>query len=488
MESIDALSEETVSSDSCAHLNAVVDAVKNNYHIVLAYYVTCIAEEASKRKADDAYCRICEAKNRRIHSCLECAFFGCFDLVGGSSHMKDHAEKNDHYFAININHGCLFCFKCDDYVYNKTFEDIVIDYKVEARKINGSQSYLPWMPKAEEISLLKDKIKKISDKSYIGLRGIVNIGSSCYVNCIIQVFMHNPVLRDFFLSDKHKCFIKDPDPCLMCEMFVLFQEFYSGITLPYDPMRFFHALQKFCTCRLGQEAQDCFELFQDILTGLQSSFQETHETDNCNCMIHQIFYGINEISRECSQCNSSSVLPLDYFMDILLDLKGNDDSLVEILKRKFLTSGLLSDFACPTCMEINTTYLRQTIKKLPAVICFRMNCFKCHSDKSNTITFKKKSTAFAFEDWIDMSNYLNSKGDSKLSNGSHISNSYAIVNRYYLFGVIFHKGDFKGGHYSVYVKQRENKWFECDDMYVYKRSLEDVLKCEPFLLFYYKQL
>ncbi|CAL1273700.1 unnamed protein product [Larinioides sclopetarius] len=487
--------EETLSNDSCVHLNSVVDTLKGNYQLVIAYYVTCIAKDATKRKAADVYCCICGASNRRIHACLECAFFGCFDLCeyakekGGNSHthMKDHAIENDHYFAININHGCLFCFECDDYVYNKIFEDIYNDYMVEARRVHGNHQYLAWRPRVEEIALLlKGKIKKISDDSYFGLRGIINIGESCYVNSILQVLMHNPLLRDFFLSDKHKCFKKKPDSCLMCEMFILFQEFYSGITLPFNPMNFFKELQKFSINGLGEDQQDAFELFLEILTGLERSCQETHETDNCNCMIHQTFYGVNQISRKCSHCEVASLLPLDHFVDILLDLKGDKDSIVEILKRKFSEPELISDYTCLNCERNETTYKYTTIKKLPAVICFRMNCVNYDSCKSKPV--KKKSTPFKFEDSIDMSEFLNSKGDIKLSNGSHASKSCAVVNRYYLFGVISQRGKACGGHFAAYVKQRKNRWFECDDIEVFPKSWEDVVKSEPYLLFYYKQM
>ncbi|XP_055953744.1 ubiquitin carboxyl-terminal hydrolase 22-like [Argiope bruennichi] len=470
-----------MSVNSCSHLDSVPEALEC-YNVVLGYYVTCIAKRASERKAVDAYCRICNSAHKKLHACLECAFFGCFDFEDGkNSHMEDHSKRYRHYFAININHGSLFCFKCNDYIYNEIYDDSLTEFNLEARKMNVIRTYMPWKPKAREIAALPNPVVKIADDSYFGLRGIVNIGNSCYINCIVQVLMHTPVLVNFFFSDAHICSAKDS--CLLCELFHMFQEFYSGKSIPYDPSeRFFFTLQKFCKQPLGMEQQDCYELLQEILIGLHANCPKKDRAD-CNCMIQQIFYGMTQGFKECQHCNDSSSLPPDYFMDILLDLDRDDDSLVNVLSRKYLEPHLLSDYKCSNCQQTDTTYLHQHIKKLPTVICFRMNCFLLESDQKASARPKnrkiqKKSTAFTFEEYINMSPYLNSE-----ANGN-ASSSDILEDRYRLFAVIFHKGTLQGGHYAAYIRHRLNRWYECDDRFIYKRSLEQVLQCEPFLLFY----
>lgn len=52
------------------------------------------------------------------------------------------------------------------------------------------------------------------------------------MNCIVQALTHTPLLRDFFLSDRHKCEMQS-NSCLVCEMSQLFQEVWRTGFRPY---------------------------------------------------------------------------------------------------------------------------------------------------------------------------------------------------------------------------------------------------------------
>lgn len=99
-----------------------------------------------------------------------------------------------------------------------------------AKSLKKSVSFLPWFPSADELSCLQLHPRKmLSENNRLGLRGLFNLGNSCFMNCIIQVLIHTPVLRDYFLSDRHHCKLSS---CMVCEISKIFQEFYSAKTSP----------------------------------------------------------------------------------------------------------------------------------------------------------------------------------------------------------------------------------------------------------------
>jgi len=64
-----------------------------------------------------------------------------------------------------------------------------------------------------------------------------------------------------------------------------------------------------------------------------------------------------------------------------------------------------------------------------------------------------------------------------------------------LVGLVEHSGTMRGGHYVAYVRGghrnsgKENEgftWYQASDAYVREVSLDEVLRCEAYILFYEK--
>ncbi|GFQ66870.1 ubiquitin carboxyl-terminal hydrolase 22 [Trichonephila clavata] len=485
-----------MASNLCEHIEKFKSAQGIlTYRIIHAYFVSCVSGTARKRKALETYCRSCQHRGSRIHACLKCAYFGCFDY----GHIQEHAYNSNHDIAVDVNNGNIFCLKCGDYIYVEDFEDIAQYFKKQAGRITGCDSYIPWKPNLDEVSAIKacGGIKKITDNSWIGLRGLVNLGNTCFMNCIVQVLVHTPVLRDYFLSDKHICLKANPNTCVACEMFKIFQEFFSGNPEPYVPSELVYLIWQRAKHMIGSDQQDAHEFLVAILDAIHAHSKSGESDDKlydplCDCIVHKAFTGCYHSVLFCQQCNRVGTKN-EYFFELSLDLgeslggknTANQDpvKLLDCLKR-YTNPEILHNTPCSNCKSENTSVKQLTIRKLPLVACLHLKRLAPNSIRK---ACNKNSTHVMFPEFLDMSPFMstNCLDQTVTEDSMDLTNSKNIFT---LFAVVTHRGDQTGGHYISYIRQHRDKWFLCDDDTIVQCSLEDVLDSEGYILFYHKQV
>lgn len=306
------------------------------------------------------------------------------------------------------------------------------------------------------------------------------------MNAVLQAMTHIPILRDFFLSQRHRrehCSFVHGRPedagsvCMSCQMDRIFEEMYCGKNTPFPPHHFLNAMWKHADHLAGYQQHDAHELFVSLLDGIHSS--SGGSVKDCLCIIHSSFGGQLQSVVKCLTCDSRSST-IEMFLDLSLQIKhysvasnglaipSMNRSLKECLLMYFHEEILSGNnkFFCQTCKEPRVSSKRFWIDHIPPVLCFHLKRFEHHY--LNPKLGSKIDTLVSFPlEFLDMSEFMHS-GRSPL---------------YRLLGLIVHTGNLHHGHYFVYLRI-ENCWFCCDDTWIYPVFEHQVPLSQAYMLFY----
>ena len=352
-----------------------------------------------------------------------------------------------------------------------------------------------------------------------GLRGLHNLGNTCFMNCILQIFMHCPPVARLFLADCHnrfECMAQQLDgdrrSCLACELDRCFSQCFSGRDTPFSPNCFLHAMWVNAEHFAGYEQQDAHEFLIALLAGVCAGMREMQprhpplgragadagpggfvakrarlpSTAAAATELLGVFSGQLRSEVTCGVCGVTSTKHED-FSDISLNLAppaqaDRRQSLLTCL-RSFTREeqlGTTERCWCEQCDALQDSSKRLSIEKLPNVLCFHLKRFEHGAGQGSKIDAFVEFPLHSLNMYDHSSAHLCEQARDEPP--AQPPPEYL----YDLFGVAVHHGSIQNGHYTAFVR-RHASWFHCDDAVVTPATPQTVRGCQGYLLFYIRK-
>ncbi|CAJ0581798.1 unnamed protein product, partial [Mesorhabditis spiculigera] len=428
---------------------------------------------AAVNKCDEDQCR---SNPYELLACLDCSFVACIEHL--PAHFVEDVKDVQHKFAVSFTQGEVFCGRCLRFVTHKKAT------KVRTRVLEQYQQVMGFSmnPRFEPIQRRRHGTGFALRMDDHYLRGIVNLGNTCYMNSIIQALVNIPALRDFFLSGLHQHEGGELADCMLC---IIQDAFQNLVAVEYETpvvlKQLLGALWGSSAHLAGYHQQDAHEFLVTILELMHKALRPDDKTAShvgqCNCIIDQLFSGVMQSSLSCERCGHRSLRD-EPFLDIGLHLTDQPTTLEECLER-YIHKELV---ACTTCEKCGERGLQKqmTFRRMPVIAVFQLKRFEHFG-----VTRRKINSPVKFPKTLNMTKFLAAYHenpaifDEKGAQG--MLNTY--YNNYELYAVVQHTGSLDTGHYTSYIR-RGHKWFHCDDDLVYRAPRRQVTKSDCYLLFY----
>ncbi|KAK9279779.1 hypothetical protein L1049_013461 [Liquidambar formosana] len=476
----------------------------------------------NKHQTEMPRCCFCSGYQGRLYVCLVCSSISC------SNHTLMHTQlENGHDIAVDVERAELYCCVCCDQMYDPDFDKAVMckqiadmpikngveigEVRLNKRRRLGTGAELGAKKSSKQPISMRDRRAKSCFP--LGLRGLNNLGNTCFMNSVLQALLHAPPLRNYFLSDRHDreaCRRRSPDRlCLPCDIDVIFSAVFSGDRNPYSPAQFLYSWWQHSADLATYEQQDAHEFFISMLDLIHEkegkAKNPNKDNGDCQCIAHRVFSGELRSDVTCTTCGSTSTT-YDPCVDISLDLDTSICSSTDVANKSVKTNGntsistllgcldlftrpekLGSDqkLYCENCREMRDSLKQMSIGRLPLVLCLHIKRFE-HSSIRKMSRKIDRHLQFPFS--LDMTPFLSS---------SIVRNRYGnrifafegdepdASTEFEVFAVVTHSGMLESGHYVTYLRLR-NQWYKCDDAWITEVD-EGVVRASQCYLMYYVQ-
>ncbi|CAG7874794.1 unnamed protein product [Brassica rapa] len=333
-------SAETVMEQrSCVHFDKCVDLNKLLKKMKACKQIKCReckeGVDMKRRSEGKVSSFSCDAAKRAVWLCLECGRYCCGGVglpTEPQSHVMRHIKMTCHRLVIQCENTRLrWCFACQSLL---PFE----------KEVNGERKYLL----LEAVKLIKERSSKTCSGETVpedscssssisgetkgsgyGVRGLVNLGNTCFFNSVLQNLLSLDRLRDRLLKEDLSC-----GGPLVSSLKKLFTEatseagLFNSVINPWD---FFGSLCSKAPQFRGYQQHDSHELLRCLLDGLsmeESSLRKKLDGDESEkpTLVDSVFGGEVSSTISCLECGHSSKV-YEPFLDLSLPVPSKKQTL-----------------------------------------------------------------------------------------------------------------------------------------------------------------
>ncbi|CAN4128158.1 unnamed protein product [Withania somnifera] len=307
--------------------------------------------------------------------------------------------------------------------------------------------------------------------------GLSNLGNTCFLNAVLQCFIHTVPLIEGLKSNDHVTPCDDylMGFCVICALRKLIDaSLFSKIGVA-SPWKFVHNLNYFSSTfhRFQQEdAHEFLQCFLDKLESCDDSRLKDCPTLETNNIVKQAFGGRLVSKLRCCNCGHCSDT-YETIIDLSLEVEDVDslDTALESFTKVEKIEDSEIKFTCEKCTEQVSIEKQLVLDKAPSVASLHLKRFKTDGSLVEKI---HKYVSFPLE--LDLHNY---------ADNNQVDNEEL---KYDLYAVIVHIGiSYCSGHYYSFIRSAPNEWYNFDDSKVVRVREDFVLSQEAYVLFYAKR-